>query len=58
MKDRGRFEMRSDEYFIRKVDDLRRDREDFPSRAQIIREAVEAAHAAKEKTPEAGTSRV
>ncbi|WP_417790642.1 hypothetical protein [Terasakiella pusilla] len=50
--------MRSDEYFIRKVDDLRRDREDFPSRAQIIREAVEAAHAAKEKTPEAGTSRV
>lgn len=53
-----KFAMRSDEEFIRKVDDLRRGRDDFPSRAQIIREAVEAAHTAKEKTPEAATSRV
>lgn len=58
MKNNDRFAMRSDDEFIRKVDELRMGRMDFPSRAQIIREAVEAAHTAKEKTPEADTSRV
>jgi metal-responsive CopG/Arc/MetJ family transcriptional regulator len=50
--------MRVNAELIRKLDDLRRDRDDFPSRAQIIREAVEAAHTAKEKTPGAPTPRV
>tara|TARA_R110000803_G_scaffold96261_2_gene164374 strand:- start:359 stop:511 length:153 start_codon:yes stop_codon:yes gene_type:complete len=50
--------MRSDEEFIRKIDAMRLGRDDFPSRAQIIREAVEAAYSAKEKTPGAPTPRV
>lgn len=58
MKNTKHFQMRIDDELIRKMDDLRRNRDDFPSRAQIIREAVEAAYTAKEKTPEAGTSRV
>lgn len=52
------FQMRVDSELIQKLDGLRRGRDDFPSRAQIIREAVEAACDAKEKTPGADTPRV
>lgn len=58
MTNTDRFAMRSDEDFIRKVDSMRMGRKDFPSRAQIVREAVEAAYAAKEKTPGGQTPRV
>lgn len=58
MKNARHLQIRCNDDLIQKLDELRMGRIDFPSRAQIVREAVEAAHTAKEKTPEAGTSRV
>lgn len=58
MNQSKRLQIRCNDELIQKLDELRVGRMDFPSRVQIIREAVEAAYAAKEKTPEAGTSRV
>ena len=37
-----KFDMRADDEFLHKVDELRRDEPDLPSRAQIVRRAIDA----------------
>lgn len=39
------FQMRVDDDFLRQLDDLRRIEDDLPSRAELLRRLVEAAHA-------------
>ncbi len=38
------FQMRVDDEFIEKVDELRRNRTGFPSRAEVIRVCIEGAY--------------
>jgi metal-responsive CopG/Arc/MetJ family transcriptional regulator len=52
--DSVRFEMRTTEAWLRRLDDWRRERDNIPSRSEAIRRLVEAALDAEKKTKPKG----